>query len=336
MALAESLIQIEAPGEELVEVEREIYGDAPISLDYARTEYFETGNEQYLLEDYQRWVKKPVWLIAENLETGQLRAWKGAKRGNDVYATKTMIRFRATRAAVEKLDIRTSRRQVSMVLGTLTYSTQKDENWETIGHDFNIFMGRLRRRYGRVWAVRTWEAHKSGFPHIHVILLFLDRKFSSWLQVKKDKKFSILRLDEMRVWGLNESVEKVAPSKKHPLKWAWAEGYSDWRGVEDSNGALNEVMKYLRKMLEYKGTKYLKTLAKLWVYRKRAFSISTDLIKGSAIQWAQLDLLGGVVPDPRKWRLVGCISTDVDLRKCSIVDFHEYQSGERVVTIIEK
>lgn len=65
---------------------------------------------------------------------------------------------------------------------TLTYDTKlssRIEAWEgQIGSAFNRFISALRRKYGKISVLRTWEASEKGYPHVHAILLFHDAQFS--------------------------------------------------------------------------------------------------------------------------------------------------------------
>lgn len=58
---------------------------------------------------------------------------------------------------------------------TLTYRGELQTNDHLkVGKDYKNFMARLKRRYGRVEAIRVLEPHESGNYHMHVLMRFED------------------------------------------------------------------------------------------------------------------------------------------------------------------
>ena len=100
-----------------------------------------------------------------------------------------------------------------------------------------------RGRYGEVRIFRSTEAHEDGFPHIHVILHFLDADFGVWEQTSKRSYFT--RYDgsagckkTYRVTD-GERAELLAA-----LKWPWN---VDVLAIPDPHSAVRYVAKYLTK-----------------------------------------------------------------------------------------
>lgn len=62
----------------------------------------------------------------------------------------------------------------SSIFTTLTYDRTQDseKSWDSVATDANRFVQRLRRQVGSVEYLRGLERHKSGYPHIHWLLLF--------------------------------------------------------------------------------------------------------------------------------------------------------------------
>ncbi len=75
-------------------------------------------------------------------------------------------------------------------------------------------MSRLRKHYGVVQAVRVWEIHKSGFVHVHAVLMFESR---SWVTFLVKQKYRL--------------------KKSAKLKECWPHGFSDWIGIYNLGGS---------------------------------------------------------------------------------------------------
>jgi hypothetical protein len=55
-----------------------------------------------------------------------------------------------------------------------------DVLWEEVGQDFNRWISAMRRRYGKISILRSWESHEDGYPHIHCVLLFDECEFKTF------------------------------------------------------------------------------------------------------------------------------------------------------------
>ncbi|GAH93992.1 unnamed protein product, partial [marine sediment metagenome] len=196
----------------------------------------------------------------------------------------------------------------------LTYADQQESNWERVSADFNRFMAMIRKRYGEVYAVRIWESHESGLVHVHVILLFKSRRFKTF----KDRG-GLIRL-----------------TRKDELAECWKYGFSDWQGIYDLEGALDYIKKDMTKFLNHENENAARDLAKLWVYRKRTFSVSKKLstprldvaMSYSNSQMYQHTLDGWMfLIDPHNWRLVCVVGAMIDLTKVKITKVRELASS---------
>ena len=248
-------------------------------------------------------------------EEKQYIAVKSAKRGNDVYSYRTQRRFEG----LEKLpdvvffDVkdRSLIHSTRMLFITLTYRRDISlyNAWKRrVSEDWNRFITGLRKRYGKINYVRVFESQRDGFPHIHVILIFEEREFTAF--------------HHRSGWRIREKYELMR-------NWGW--GFSDVRAMYSFRGGLRYLKKYLTKDIAgeievdgdldvdevfrvVKGSerayRRVLTVALLWIFRKRSFSISggirdfivsvsADGRRGSLIQ---VDLDGSPV---WRWVLVG-------------------------------
>lgn len=283
----------------------------------------------YLVRSYLNWVQEDEYLILAEYDevegyTGNYVGVKASKRGNDVYAKRVKDRFSRLHEVpnVEFFNHkdRSKRHKTKALFTTLTFD-QKDlllsDSWTQIGINFNRFMANIRKKYGKVSLVRVWESHKSGYPHIHVILLFHEHEFNAFHYNGS--------------WRTKE---------KRQIESCWSHGFSDVEALASIQGGLRYLGKYLGKVhgLPQEGigrsesSSYggqgsnlaklinnasVKTLAIMWAFRKRAFSISKDLaefirilhnsnFEGDLGVFVQLDLEGGApVEGVKRWILWG-------------------------------
>lgn len=134
--------------------------------------------------------------------------------------------------------------------------------WLNIGSDFNRFITRIRKLFGKVSVVRVWESHKSGYPHIHAILIFHSYVFSGYSSSRRGHLV-------YRVFGVDYKS----------LKDCWVHGFSDVEMISSFSGGINYLSKYLVKSTsaEFASIKGIRGLAMCWIFRKRSFSVSGSL-----------------------------------------------------------
>lgn len=273
-------------------------------LSGARYAYDYTGDEAELVESYLTWVDRPVYIVSEDLRNpGSYKTFRAAKRGDSFYCHKTLNRWDDLADGIQDDDYHVGHSMTGAVWVTLTYADQQDENWIKISADFNRFISALRKRYGKIDVVRTWESHESGMAHGHGILLF------------REKRFKTFRYNE--VWRLEAKDE---------LAECWTRGNSDWQGIYDLGGMLGYLKKYMRKFLQHEVKHSTRNLAKLWVYRKRTFSVSRRLDRAmsnsnrSLLRKNGQMTLDGELLEEENWELRCVVSSMVDLTKVRILD----------------
>lgn len=279
-------------------------------LSSARYVYDAFGDEAELVESFVEWVNTPVYIILKDkLRDGHYKSFRGAKRGDSFYCYKTLNRWDTLTDTIQDDDYNVGRSMTGAVWVTLTYAEQQEENWDTIGRDFNRFISSLRKRYGEIDVVRVWESHKSGLPHAHAILLF------------REKRFKTFRYNE--VWRLEAKSE---------LAECWKYGISDWQGIYNLRGMLGYLKKYMRKFLSHDVKHATRNLAKLWIHRKRTFSVSRRLDTAmsnsnpkSSQSNGQHTLDGEFIPS-EDWEVVCVVSSMVALEKVQILNVEEMAS----------
>jgi hypothetical protein len=206
-----------------------------------RLEYYrgllsmENPDIEQIINAFLTWVDYTEYLIfrKENVYTYEkkYRAVKASKRGNDVYAWRLRKRLQKMYSLPEisffNRKDRSSRQKTKVLFVTLTYRRDDriDTAWEEIGKDFNRWISGLRRRYGKIHALRDWEAQSDGYPHSHCVLYFEDIEFETFFYNGK------WRVDAKRMLSKN---------------WHW--GFADVFALLDLGAGVGYVVKYLTKV----------------------------------------------------------------------------------------
>lgn len=196
-------------------------------------------------------------------------ALKCAKRGNDVYNHRLKERFKWIKDKVKDLkffnvnDFRPDRKVKTRLLWvTLSYNVKREPNirraWQGIGEDWNRFISALRSRYGHVGCLRSWEESKQGYPHIHAVLSFESAEFTVFPHYNAKEGRMTFRIQE-----------------KAEFEPYW-HSFIDVQAISSMKCLVNYVMKYQIKIHEgHEEGKYSsKTLAFMWLFRKRSYSVS--------------------------------------------------------------
>lgn len=298
---------------------------------------------EFIKMAFEEWSQYPEWIVfqGEHIHTGEkkFKAVKSAKRGNDVYSWKINKRLDDLEALPDvrffNYRDRSSRHKTRALFVTLTFARiqRLDLAWENVGKAFNLYMARLRRRFGSVHGFRVWEAQRDGYPHIHAVLVFESSEFEAFFYN-----------GVWRVQGKREDLE--------PL---WGYGFSDVEALTGIREGVRYVTKYLTKLhrvLEASGTSpegpqeasrelnnlhfsvSTLTLSLMWIFKRRAFGFSRrllDLIRGmtnsNTLAIVQVDLEGVPV---WVWRIVGFwggVLGDEWSRELSLREFRELKGS---------
>ena len=224
------------------------------------------------LSFYPEWVKQDSYIIlwridhskplGDNRYLCKYKAVKMAKRGNDVYRWRVRKRFSDLKAfcrANKGFSFISGRSGYSNLLFvTLTFNTNLtdvDNAWNNIGKDLNLFLSHLKQEYGRIFVLRCFEAHKNGYPHVHLIIGFLEHKFPVKRRRLKSDGFNHYLLT-------NKSLNRFSSFWHSFVK---VEGVS-------SLGAVGYLLKYITKDM-YLSDGY-KTASYLWLFHKQSYGFS--------------------------------------------------------------
>jgi hypothetical protein len=144
-----------------------------------------------LKEFYRNWKAYDEYVIlqkqSENLRNkGEVEketiAVKCAKRGNDVYWWRVWKRLKFLYDLEDRtlFDSHGNVKTTNALFVTLMYDTKQTtirNAWNTIGYDFNNWIRNIRKKYGKIYYLRCWEASRRGYPHVHLLMVFSNYQF---------------------------------------------------------------------------------------------------------------------------------------------------------------
>ena len=145
-------------------------------------------NVDEVTESYEEWFKQIFYILLYrfNRTTGnyEYSYFRGKKRGDLKYSYIISRKFDVLKKFGKKLVFFPKKThgfvKGSALLFTLEYNANKisrSEAWQKVGVDFNRFSSRLKHKYGKISIIRVWEAHESGYPHCHVLVIFHNHIF---------------------------------------------------------------------------------------------------------------------------------------------------------------
>jgi len=229
--------------------------------------------EDFVTDLYQDWRDTTEFfkIDGENIlgEYAGVSAFvKAAKRGNDVYKDRIRKKFSFfdELPPIDFFDDSWGHKTTPMLFITLTIDQKRysiKEAYDVISQEFNRFETLLRQKFGNFVHFRVWEAHESGYPHVHVIYYFLKRSFEVWEHWNDPGDESGIK----QTWRVSNKV-------RDSIKQMWSMGWNlDIQGVRDTLGAFSEVKKYVTKSIW--SSKANKTNAMLTLFRKQSYHISS-------------------------------------------------------------
>jgi hypothetical protein len=220
-----------------------------------------------VLDLYRKWRDQKECFAMDGCDVWgdyHLTAWgKAAKRGNDVYRMLLRKQFKVfdRLPSVDFTDIFMG--HTPMLFITLTVDVKKfslNEAWSQVQDYFHSFIASVRQEYGSNVFLKCWESHKSGYPHIHLVLFTKNHMFRVRPMKRKDDGVVVFRTDDddndffHRVWKMGSVV--------------------DVEGVTDTQHAFSEIQKYITKSIW--SDKCDLTNAMICLFKKRQFSFSSD------------------------------------------------------------
>ena len=292
--------------------------------------FYEGVDGAYLINcavpQYLKWVKQSEYLLFGQYSAveGYTRFWASlaSKRGNKKYGQRLDEKFKELQGLPDtkffNYKDRGSRHKTRGLYGTLTYAHKGltvGEAWQQVGIDYNRFITAFRKKYGKTSVLRVWESQQNGYPHIHFLAICENQEFNTFHYNNK--------------WRVDE---------KDTIANMWKGGFSDIEALSSTKGGMTYISKYLGKLHtigsqvpdeEYTTNEdslsnlvskaSVLTLSMMWLFRKRAFSLSGSLVESirelhnsnlisedRALELVQLVLDGDPVPDyPSRVLLLG-------------------------------
>jgi len=234
---------------------------------------------------YLKWVRQAEYLIfgEYNKVIGYTKYWGSlaSKRGNSKYAQRVRKRFQPLQ---DLPDIkffnhkdRGSHHKTRGLFITNTYDRRGltiGEAMIKVGEDHNRFISAFKKKYGKISVLRVWEVQDGGYIHIHILAITENKEFEAFHYNGK--------------WRIHE---------KDDIADLWSHGFSDVEALSSTKGGMTYIAKYLGKLhtigaqvneeelpeIEEASLSNLvsrasvRTLSMMWLFRKRAFSISGSL-----------------------------------------------------------
>jgi len=219
---------------------------------------------------YQEWVDDTEYLVMQGKISGETIFLKASKRGNDVYQRLVEDKLSPLNDVVEHVhymdDFHNEQHYTKLLFLTLTQDTKKCgliTAWDNIGPDWNRFLSNLRKQFGKIEFFRTWESTKKGYPHIHVLVGFVDARFPVLRHVAKKGK------DKGKV------TFRIPFNYVEKIQSYW-HSHIDVQCVAETKGAVRELTKYITKDLCSK--KGYNTNAMICLFNKQSYAVSKNFL----------------------------------------------------------
>ena len=237
-----------------------------------------------LVEIYSAWrdYKQYLFLVSNK---DRKKALLCSKRGNSKYVAKIRERFSVldgmfdnNHVFFKKADADTGKRVYTpALLVTLTTDTKlmtNIESWESVGNEFNRFVSGIKRSISPNFdIIRTFEATRKGYSHIHAILWFRDYSFD--VKAMPDSK----NIGDFEGFGSKKYQYRVDDNINQILHNHWHSNIVDVRAIDNLCGAMQYITKYIRKSFHTEDELSVLNQALQWVHGKRSFSISGEFGK---------------------------------------------------------
>lgn len=237
---------------------------------YGRTDI--TPDEfEYLRCCFKLWVNSPLYLTFYNPTTEKYECHKAMKRGNSVYQYKLRKRIdECSKFFSPELLVRQENRIfvsnvlfVSLTWDTKLYNSNRVKAWENVATEYNLFITKMRQKYGDLWVFRTIESTEKGYPHIHLL---------------------IVAKNPFEVFYYNGEYRA---KEKDIMAEFWA-SFIDVKAPYNLKSMKNYLTKDLFKQIYMDTPQDTLSLAMNWLFRKRAYAISkgkffNDLIKALSV-----------------------------------------------------
>ena len=147
--------------------------------------------------------------------------------------------------------------------------------WLLLSYSFHRFIAAFRKKYGTTFYISVPESHKSGFPHLHLMLI-----------TKKEW--------DVKYYTSNGGKRMIVASRKvaDEISSLWEMGFVDFKGIAaDRVGSIRgyifkDLLKSYARKVENKTDHDVQTMALNWLFQKRAYTVSSV----KHLDWALNDL----------------------------------------------
>jgi hypothetical protein len=245
-------------------------------------------------QQYLSWVSVEKFLVLKKSEPGKLTQWHkvhAAKRGDAYYCKRVKDKFNSKVGHIPDYEYFSKRdrglKKTDLIFVTLTYENKDVQNWIDNSKHYAQFANRMRSAYGKIEFIRVWESHADGYPHIHAVIRLHQNIFCRRIN---------------KVW-------RVIGKHYIRIKSFWNYGFSDVKALNGTAEISTYLSKYITKSWNGEDGKHVLTLAMLWYYQKRAFSISKRFYEDLK-QPKVADLINPLHNsyDNSRWEYVGVMS----------------------------
>ena len=253
---------------------------------YQKNVIFNQDHLKYLVERFRKWVEIRTYLTygvkVKSTGENKLGFALASKRGNQVYENNLhkklneQLNFMSDPNFYKLVlrDKKGSRGKVSNVaFMTLTCDPKKYNNsiveaWLNFDKEYNIFVTRIRKKFGKSWVMKSLEATAKGYPHFH-LLVITEKEFDVFYHKNKEGFNEIRMCDKRQLEAYwSSKIDVVIPNpikaEKELKKGGCVSFMKDY--------IFKDMLKsYHHKNRDFKGDL---SLAMGWLLGKRSYSVS--------------------------------------------------------------
>jgi hypothetical protein len=259
---------------------------------------FSTEHLSLAVDKFKDWLSIPTYLTFQHND-GSLLYALASKRGNRVYEHYVKKKLTESLSFMNEPDFskfilrdkkghRVKKVSNLMFISLSTnpkfYGGSIVRAWLQIEKYYNIFVTRLRKKYGKCWIMKANESHKNGYPHIHLLVL-TEKEFDVFSH-KNKKGFIEYRLKDknnIASWW-NSFIDVIVPNLYGIKKGNTLDAVKDY------------IFKDMLKSYSFKKNRSYEdnlSLAMGWLFGKRCYSVSkhdfVDLITDTSLIQTQIE-----------------------------------------------
>lgn len=265
-----------------------------------------------LTKIYSKWVNEETHCSARYFDHQEMenkwKFWEAPKRGNEIYVHDVKKRLRGRLPSTKQLrkqGLLADKNETNTLHITLTVDPKRflgklKSAWENISYHLNKFLSAFRTRYGKTFVLRSFEAQRNGFVHIHLFMITEHTFECKWHNRKNNSRWIIPAKKSYHIASDLKTNEEVEGFEN-----LWNLGFVNARGIgsdpnsrekidisdyvikdvvsdiTNSPDLSNDELEKLgqKKFYEVSGASQKKwnkllSLSLNWLFRKQAFSIS--------------------------------------------------------------